>query len=194
MQLSGYNVAPTPATCFVLDHVMRYLYHYPHIPLMNSRQKQTNSFLQTHSVRSNAKVIESPTNLDITVNTDANLARDLVTRRPVSSMIIELNGTTVRRCTTKQPISTNCTNTVGNLVIFKGENLPIFKDVKKTLEVRRFMEPNGDGINYNTPILENIAATIAQIKKDQLTPRIKQDDIITTWLHQQYALEKFYPF
>ena len=56
------------------------------------------------------------------------------------------------------------------------------------------MEPNGDGINYNTPILENIAATIAQIKKDQLTPRIKQDDIITTWLHQQYALEKFYPF
>ena len=37
----------------------------------------------------------SPTNLDLTVYTDADLARDLVIQRSVYSMIIELNDTVV---------------------------------------------------------------------------------------------------
>ena len=100
----------------------------------------------------------SPTNLDLTVYTDADLARNLAIRRSVYSMIIELNDTVVSQCTIHQYIYTNYTNIAENLAIFKG--------VKKTLEARRFMESNGNCVNYSTPILEDNIVTITQIKND----------------------------
>ena len=34
MRLSGYNTSPTPATFHALNHLLCYLYHHPHLPLM----------------------------------------------------------------------------------------------------------------------------------------------------------------
>lgn len=38
MGLCGYNTRPTMATYKTLNHLIQYLYHYPYIPIMYSRE------------------------------------------------------------------------------------------------------------------------------------------------------------
>ena len=64
-----------------------------------------------------------------------------------------------------QPGSINYTNIAETVVIFKG--------VKRTLKLRRYLESMGEGNNKTTPVMEDNQATITQIKKDRLTPRIE---------------------
>ena len=41
--------------------------------------------------------------------------------------------------------------------------------------------------------MEDNHHTITQIKKDRLTPRIKQMDIISTWLYHHFTISNFDP-
>ena len=51
----------------------------------------------------------------------------------------------------------------------------------------------GEGSNKPTPVMEDNQGTITQIKKDILIPRIKQMDIILTWLHHHFTIDNFDP-
>ena len=54
-----------------------------------------------------------------------------------------------------------------------------------TLELRRFLESMNDSVFGPTQIIEDNQVTIIQIKKDRITPRIRQLDIVLTWLRCQ---------
>ena len=62
----------------------------------------------------------------------------------------------------------------------------LFKGTKKTKIFRRFLESAGRPSTHPTPIYEDNDATIAQILKDRLTPRIKHLDIPMTILHEDH--------
>ena len=82
-----------------------------------------------------------------------------------------------------QPVPVNYTNIAETVVIFKG--------VKRTLKLRRYLESMGEGNNKTTPVMEDNQATITQIKKDRLTPRIEQMDSIPTCLHRHFTIGNF---
>jgi len=120
------------------------------------------------------------------VYTDTYFSHDLNSRRSGSSNIIEYNGTGIAWGAHTQPVPDICTNITETTSIYKG--------VKKTLEIRRFLESMNDSVSGPTSIMEDNQATIIQIKKDCLTPRIRQLDIVLTWVHYQYIRGTFLPF
>ena len=112
------------------------------------------------------------------IDTDADFARDLSCRRSVSSNIIEYNGAAVTWGAHKQTVPSTC--------IKITETTSIYKGVMITLEIRRFLKSMNGSVPGPTQIIEDNQATIIQIKKDRLTPHIRQLDILLTWLHYQY--------
>ena len=56
------------------------------------------------------------------------------------------------------------------------------------------MESVNDSLSGPTLIMENNQSTIIHMKKDRFTPRIRQLDIVLTWLHYQYIRGIFLPF
>jgi hypothetical protein len=54
MQLSGYLAGPTAAIFEALDHVMRYLYFYRHLPIMYPAKPLSRKSLTTHWARGSA--------------------------------------------------------------------------------------------------------------------------------------------
>ena len=185
MRLSGYNASPTIATFHALHHFMCFLFHHPHVPIMYRRGSCNDGNLKSYTVKGHAEILDPDTFQGLKVYIDADLARDLSSRRSVSSVIIELNGTAVAWGSHKQAVPGTCTNITETTAIFKG--------VKRTLETRRFLESMNEGDPSPTPIMEDNQATITQIKKDRLTPRVKQLDIIITWLHYHYNRGTFIP-
>ena len=85
-----------------------------------------------------------------------------------------------------QTVPDTCTNITETISIYKG--------VKKTLEIRRFLESMNNSVSGPIPIMEDNQATIIHIKKDRLTPLIRQLDIVLIWLHYQYIRGTFLPF
>ena len=62
----------------------------------------------------------------------------------------------------------------------------IFKGTKKTKIFRRFLESVGRPLTHPTPTYEDNDATISQILKERLTPRIKHLGIPMTVLHEDH--------
>ena len=184
MRLSGYNASPTPATFHALNHLLCYIYHHPHLPLMY-RSGTNKANLQSYTVKGHAEILDPDKYQGLMTYTDADLARDLRCRRSVSSNIVEYNGTAVAWGSHKQTVPGTCTNITETTSIYKG--------VKRTLEIRRFLESMNDSVSGPTPVFEDNQATIVQIKKDRLTPRIRQLDMVLTWLHYQYVRGTFSP-
>ena len=77
--------------------------------------------------------------------------------------------------------------TVPGTCINITETTSIYKSVMITLELRRFLESMNDSVFGPTQIIEDNQVTIIQIKKDRITPRIRQLDIVLTWLRCQYV-------
>ena len=75
----------------------------------------------------------------------------------------------------------DCTNSTEIKSLFKG--------TKKTKIFRRFMESMGRPLTHPSPTYEDNNATISQILKDRLTPRIKHLDIPMTILHEDHQRE-----
>ena len=130
--------------------------------------------LQLYIIKGHAEILDPEKYQGLMVYTDADFARDLNSRISVSINIIEYIGTVIAWGVHKQTVPGTCTNITETKSIYKG--------VKKTLELRRFLESMNDSISG--PILE----------KDRLTLRIRQLDIVLTWLHYQYIRGLFLPF
>ena len=94
MRLSGYNAAQTLPCWKALDHLRRYLFHKPHIPIMFSNKKVMESKINAHHAKGYAEItslknIREHTGLK--VYSDADLGKDMATRRLVTSVVHEYN-------------------------------------------------------------------------------------------------------
>ena len=96
----------------------------------------------------------------------------------MSSNITEYNETAVAWGSHKQTVPITYTNIT--------KTTSVYKTIKRTLEIRRFLESMNDRVSGLTRTMEDNQSTITQIKKDILTPHIHQVDIVLTWLHYQY--------
>ena len=163
----------TLATFNALNRLVCYMYHHPHLSIMY-RYGTHDATLQLYIIKGHAEILDPEKYQGLMVYTDADFARDLNSRISVSINIIEYIGTVIAWGVHKQTVPGTCTNITETKSIYKG--------VKKTLELRRFLESMNDSISG--PILE----------KDRLTPRIRQLDIVLTWLHYQYIRGIFLPF
>ena len=94
MRLSGYNAAPSLPCWKALYHTMRYLYHKPHVPIMYTRKKvEENKIVVLHPKGEgeiiDLKNIREHTGLKMYI--DADLAKDMITRRSVTNVVHEYN-------------------------------------------------------------------------------------------------------
>ena len=128
VRLSDYNASPTPSNFYSLNHLLCYMYHHPHLPIMY-RYGTHDATLQLYTIKGHAEILDPEKYQGLTlVYTDTDFARDLNSRRLVSSNIIEYNGTVISWGAHKQTVPGTCTNITETTSIYKG--------VKKTLETR----------------------------------------------------------
>ena len=151
MRLSEYNISPTPVTFHTLNHLLCYMYYHPHLPIVY-RYGTHDVTLQSYTIKDHAEILDSEKYQGLMVYIDADFARDLNNRRSVSRNIIEYNGTVIVWGAHTQTVPGTCTNITETTSIYKG--------VKKTLEIRRFLESINDSVSGPTPIMEDSQATI----------------------------------
>ena len=185
MYLSEYNASPTTATFHALNYLLCYMCHHPHIPIMY-RYSTHDTTLQSYTIKDHVKILDPEKDLGLMVYTDTNFARDLNSRHSDSSNITEYKGTVIVWGSHKQTVSGTCTNITETTLIYKG--------IKKILEIRRFLESMNDRASGPTPNMEDNQAMIIKIKKNLLTSRIRQLNIILTWSYYQYIRGTVLPF
>ena len=181
MRLSTYLSAPRLPCYFALDQMMRYLYHHPHIPIMYPRKSVITTPIKTHFYKGYAEpktVSVSDKELGMAQWSDSDFARDLVSRRSVTSGYTEYNQVAVGWISKKQVQVSECTNS--------AEIRALFTMAKRTEILRRWMTSMGRPMKEPTPIHEDNKATIAQVMKDRLTPNIKHVDVPICYLHELY--------
>ena len=165
---------------------MRYLYHKPHVPIMYPRKKVEENKIVAHHAKGEGEItdlknIREHTGLKMYI--DADLAKDMTTRRSVTSVVHEYNEVAFAWKIVKQTGVALHTN--------GSEIRAFFTGVKRTKIFRRFFESLGRTIKGPTPSYEDNDATIHQIQADKLTPRIKHLDIMMTWQHEQEAYKTY---
>ena len=173
MRLSGYNAAPSLPCWKVLDQLMRYLYHHPHVPIMCPAKKVNLTDITAHHAKGDAEITEIKNIREYTgvkMYTDSDLAKDMATRRLVTSIIHEYNDIAFSWKVVKQDGVAHHTNGAELRAFFTG--------VKRTKIFRRFFESLGRPILGPTPSYEDNNAAIQQIMADKLTPWIKHIYII----------------
>ena len=126
MRLSGENSSPS------IKSFQVYLFHHPHITLMYKSDKHTSPSLSGYSFKGHTEILDPQKYSGLNIYTDSDLARELLSRRSVSSHVQEYNYTVIGWGIHKQSGPVNCTNI--------AETAAIFKDVKKTLELHRPLE------------------------------------------------------
>jgi hypothetical protein len=106
MRLSGYIAGATAAIFEALDHVMRYLYFYRHLPIMYPAKPLSRKSLTTHWARGSAEYLGPEVGTCFVNTSDADHARDIRDRRSTTSTIHLLNGVAVSWLCKKQSVST----------------------------------------------------------------------------------------
>ena len=188
MRLSTYLSAPRLPCYDAVEQMMRYLYHHPHVPIMYPRKTSNCSPMNIHFYKGYAEpqsVNASNKQLGMASWSDSDFARDLVSRRSVTSGYTEYNQVAVAWLSKKQTQVSECTNS--------AEVRALFTMAKRTEIFRRWMTSMGRPIKDPTPIFEDNKATIAQVLKDRLTPNIKHVDVPICYLHELYLNGVFHP-
>ena len=94
MRLSGYNAAQTLPCWKALDHLMRYLFHKPHIPITFSNEKVMESKINAHHAKGYAEITSLKNireQIGLKAYSDVDLRKDMATRRLVTSVVHEYN-------------------------------------------------------------------------------------------------------
>ena len=106
MRLSGYMNAPTEPAFIDLKHLMEYLMHHPHEPIMYSRKKVHITEEISHQCYFKSgdseiiKIRNTPTSFTHILMQIAQ--RDISDRRSVTSTVHIFNGTLIYWCARKQ--------------------------------------------------------------------------------------------
>ena len=186
MRLSGYNNCPSIISYEILYKGMCYLFHHPHIPIMYPRPNKTKSpdiMLSSYFGKGEAEMKDGTPELQAW--TDADLARDIVSRRSTTSTIHTWGDVAFAAQCVKQPDIASSTN--------DAEVRSLFYATKRTLLYRSILRSIGRPQQHPTVTHEDNAATIAQVIKDRLTPRVKHIDILISWLNEQYSRKHIEP-
>ena len=185
MRLSGYNAAPKRLCFIILDKLMCYIYHHPHIPLMYSSKRTDMTTIESHFHKGEAEIKNIHSYSGLVNSGDSDLARDLVDRRSVASIIHEFNNTAFAwKCNKHTETSTGSNG---------AETRTLFQCTKDTKRYRRFLESIVRPLDHPTPTHEDNEATITQVIKDRLTPEVKHLDVMICWLNEQYRNRTFQP-
>ena len=94
MRLSGNNAALSLPYWKKLDHTMRYLYHIPHLPIMYTRKKVEENKIVAHHAKGEGEITDLKNireHTGLKMYTDADLAKDMPTRRSTTSVVHEYN-------------------------------------------------------------------------------------------------------
>ena len=188
MRLSGYNNCPSQACYKALYQGMCYLYHHPLIPIMFPRTSITTDIpMKSHFSKGEAEV----TNYDYTNHTgleswsDSEMARDVLTRRSTTSAEHRFNSVPFAWQCTKQPEPGGSVN--------DSETRALYHTSRKTVWYRNILLSLKSPQIGPTPTFEDNKATIAQVIKDRLTPRIRHIDVLVAWMNEQFARERLAP-
>ena len=65
--------------------------------------------------------------------------------------------------------------------------------MKRTFGISSFLESTNEGHPSPAPIMEDNQSIITRINKDRLSSRVKQLDIIITWIHYHYNRDNVIP-
>jgi hypothetical protein len=77
MRLSGYLADPTEAIFEALDHTMRYLFFYRHMPIIYPRCPLSKKSLALHWVKGNAEYLSPEFGMQLINSADADHAREI---------------------------------------------------------------------------------------------------------------------
>ena len=91
-RLSKYNASLTMATFNALYHSMCFLLHHRHVPIVYKRGSCDSNKLEAYMFKGRAGIVDLDTFQGFKVYTDADLARNLSSRRSISSVVIERNS------------------------------------------------------------------------------------------------------
>ena len=182
MCLSGYMAAPTSASYQALHHVMCYLYHHQHFPIMYPAKKlKDDKRIELHWGRGEAEKLHHS---DLLENFDnADFARDLRDRRSVTSTVHLLNGVAVMWSCSKQT-STSLHSTGAKI-------RALHKGVRGSIFARNFLA--GIGFPHGRPVVtyEDNQATVAAVLADRTMPRLRHIDVLISSLHEWHSSKHF---
>ena len=188
MRLAGYNNCPTKATYKALYQGMCYLYHHPLVPIMFPSSNINDSVpLTSHFAKGEAEI----TNYDYSSHSgleawsDADLSRDVLSRRSTTSSEHTYNNVSFAWSCTKQPEPGASAN--------DAETRALFYTTRKTINYRNILVSLNNAQPGPTPTFDDNKATIAQVLKDRLTPRVRHIDVLVAWLNDQFSRERITP-
>jgi hypothetical protein len=180
MRLSGYLAAPNAVIFQALDHFMRYLYFYRHLPIMYPCRPLSKKALTMHWAKGSAEYL-APEYGNVLVNSaNANHARDIRDRRCVSSSLHLLNGIIVAWSCKKQNIST--LHSTGSKII------SLWSGVQKTIHTRDFTSSVGYPIGDPTAKFDDNQGTIKCAKASHLHDNTRHLATHIYWINEQYIM------
>jgi hypothetical protein len=179
MRLSGYLAGPTAAIFEALDHVMRYLYFYRHLPIMYPAKTLNRKSLTTHWACGSEEYLGPEFGTCFVNTSDADHARDIRDRRSTMSTIHLLNGVAVSWLCKKQSVST--------LHSTGSEIIALATGAKGTINGRAFFSGLGYPIAGATDTMEDNQATIKCILYSRIHSNTRHLATHITWLHEMFA-------
>ena len=189
MRLSGYNNCPSKVCYDILYQGMCYLYHHPLVPIMYPSQtvNKQDMTLQAKFGRGQSEIRTTQKMLQSGMEAwgDADLARGILDRRSTTSCIHKWGEVCFSSQCVKQPEVAASTN--------DAEVRALFQTTKRTLLYRAVLASLGLPQPEPTVTHEDNAATIAQVIKDRLTPRVKHMGTLIGWLNEQVSRLRMKP-
>jgi hypothetical protein len=175
MRIAGYLAAPTSVIFEGLEHTMRYLYLFCHMPIIYPRRPLNKKSLALHWGKCTAEFLPPEYGTALVNTADAYYARDIRDQRSVTSHMHLLNGVIVAWKCKKQSIST--------LHSTGSEITSLTSGVKKTNHMRDFMSSLGYPVAGATPTLEDSQGTICDIKTSRIHDNTRHLATKISWLN-----------
>jgi hypothetical protein len=163
-----------------LHLTMCYLFHHPHLPIMYSSQEMNTSgnSLQTFWNKGTAEYLTADFGDELATFTDADHARDLRTRRSVSSYFTFLNKVLVSWGCKKQPETAlhSCGSEVTSL----------HRGGQKSKLIYTFLSSIGLPLSGPCILFEDNQGTIKLVRTNRLTDTVRHHDVKLAWLSENF--------
>jgi hypothetical protein len=185
MRYSGYMACPNLPIFEALHLTMCYLFHHPHLPIMypSKPMKTSSAALQTHWKHGFAEYLSSDFGDGLVSFADADFARDLRSRRSVSSHFQLLNGVVVGWGCKKQPVT--------SLHSCGAELHSIYRAGFKCDMIQRFLASIGHSLTSPSLLFEDNQGTIKLLQTNRLTDTVRHHDVKLAWLNENFLRGTF---
>jgi hypothetical protein len=180
MRIAGYFAAPTAIIFEGLEHTMRHLYFFHHLPIVYPRRPLNNKSIALHWGKGTDEFLPHEYGTVLVSTSYADYARDICDRRSITFHMHLFNRVIVAWECKKQAIST--------LHSTGSENMPLLASgVKKTNQMRDFMSSLVYPVAGATPALEDSQGTIRSSKASHVHDNTRHLATKMLWLNEQYV-------